>query len=133
MLYFVAAKFLVAPSATDQEAPTRSETTDLHEPAVQNVFVVKDIIVNPAGTNGTRFLLMTIGFEVSSPETQKELETKEIQVRDALTTILCTKSLEELASTERREELRTQIADRIAGVIKRGSLTSVYFSKFIIQ
>jgi flagellar protein FliL len=136
VLYFVAAKFLVTPPASAETPEVRHEEPEGHEGAegpAQSIFVVKDIIVNPAGTNGTRFLLMTVAFEVSSPGTQKELEQKEIQVRDALNTILGTMSLEQLASTEQREALRTQIAERVGEMLKTGSVTSVYFSKFIIQ
>jgi flagellar FliL protein len=97
------------------------------------MFVVKDMIVNPAGTNGSRFLLVTIGFESSSAEGVKELERKEIQLRDILNTVLTAKSLDELASVGQREELRTEIQARSGELVKVGSVTNVYFSKFIIQ
>lgn len=97
------------------------------------IFVVKDVIVNPAGTNGTRFLLTTVGFEVNSPEVQKELEAKEVQVRDILNTILTSKGLDELVDPGQREALRTEISERVNGALRSGSLSSVYFSKFIIQ
>jgi len=111
---------------SDNEAPTP-------EQFVQHIFVVKDVIVNPAGTNGTRFLLTTIGFEVSSQEAQQELEKKELQVRDALNTILTSKGLDELVSVQQREALRTEIANRVRELATSGKLTNVYFSKFIIQ
>jgi flagellar FliL protein len=99
----------------------------------QSLFVVKDLIVNPAGTNGTRFLLTTVGFEVSGPEMMKELEMKEIQVRDILNTILTSKGLDELVDVNQREILRSEIAERMNVLLKNGTLSSVYFSKFIIQ
>lgn len=97
------------------------------------MFIVKDLIVNPAGTNGTRYLLLTVGIEASTSEGVKELEKKEIQVRDALNTVLTTKGLDELASVERREDLRTEIQTKVGSLVKAGSVTNVYFSKFIIQ
>ena len=95
--------------------------------------MVKDLIVNPAGTNGTRFLLTTVGFEVTTPETQKELEAKEVQVRDILNTVLTGKGLDELVDVSQRETLRAEIAEKINALLKNGTLSSVYFSKFIIQ
>jgi flagellar FliL protein len=103
------------------------------EGGVQNIFVVKDIIVNPAGTNGTRFLLTTVGFEVSSPEAQKELEAREVQVRDVLNTVLTSKGLDELVDPAQREALRNEISEKVGANMHNGSLTGVYFSKFIIQ
>jgi flagellar protein FliL len=140
LLYFVATKFLASPSHSEskkssetEEKKEEKEGKEGAEPEAQNIYVVKDVIVNPAGTNGTRFVLVTVGFEVSSAPAQKELERKEIQVRDALNTILGTKRLEELANVEHREELRTQISSRVGELLKEGSLNNVYFSKFIIQ
>jgi flagellar FliL protein len=94
---------------------------------------VKDLIVNPAGTNGTRFLLTTVGFEVTTPEGLKELETKDVMVRDALNTILTSKDLATLVNVEGREALRKEIEEKVGSLLRTGTLTNVYFSKFIIQ
>jgi flagellar FliL protein len=98
-----------------------------------HMYVVKDLIVNPSGTNGTRFLLTTIGFETSTAEGEKELEKKDIQVRDALNSVLTTKGLDQLASIEQREALRAEIQGKIGELLKTGTISNVYFSKFIIQ
>jgi flagellar FliL protein len=98
-----------------------------------SIYVVKDIIVNPAGTNGTRFLLTTIGFEVSSPEARRELELKDVQLRDLLNTILTSKDMVTLSLVDQREALRQEIARKVGSMVQSGTLNNVYFSKFIIQ
>lgn len=141
ILFFVATKFVSGPSSGTPQgqagasAPAESGTAAKGEEGAEagaRMFIVKDLIVNPAGTNGTRYLLLTIGIEASTSEGVKELEKKEMQVRDALNTVLTTKGLDELASVERREDLRTEIQTRVGGLVKAG-VTNVYFSKFIIQ
>jgi flagellar protein FliL len=97
------------------------------------IYVVKDLIVNPAGTNGTRFLLTTVGFEVTTPEGLKELEGKDVMVRDVLNTVLTAKDLATLVNIESREGLRKEIQEKVGGLLKNAELTNVYFSKFIIQ
>lgn len=132
-IYFVIVKFIAPPGvAAANAAPEPDEKAKLEQVA-PSIFVVKDVIVNPAGTNGTRFLLTTVGFEVTTPESQKELEKKEVQVRDVLNTILTSKGLDELVDVGQRETLRIEIASRISGLLKPGALMNVYFSKFIIQ
>ncbi len=139
VLIFFVIKMFIAPSgsadAGHEEATKPAETSagGHGEGAAQSLFVVKDLIVNPAGTNGTRFLLTTVGFEVSGPEAHKELEAREVQVRDVLNTVLTSKGLDELVDVQQREALRTEIAEKINALLKHGSLSSVYFSKFIIQ
>jgi flagellar protein FliL len=97
------------------------------------IYIVKDLIVNPAGTNGTRFLLTTVGFEVTTPEALKDIESKDVMVRDALNTILTSKDLASLVNVEGRETLRKEIQEKVGGFVRGGELVSVYFSKFIIQ
>jgi flagellar FliL protein len=94
---------------------------------------VKDLIVNPAGTNGTRFLLTTIGLEVTTPEALRELESKDVMVRDALNTILTSKDLLTIVNVDGRETIRKEIEKKVGSILRGGVLTNVYFSKFIIQ
>ncbi|HUI10294.1 MAG TPA: flagellar basal body-associated FliL family protein [Bacteroidota bacterium] len=131
VVYFLVAKF-VAPASTPAGPQTRAaEPKETAE--AKSIFVVKDVIVNPAGTNGTRFLLTTVGFEINGIEREKELEGKEVQVRDVLNTILTSKGLEDLSGNEQREALRKEILQKVGEMLPAGSLTNVYFSKFIIQ
>jgi len=136
VVYFVMTRF-ASPAPAGENVHPASEVKGSHEGAAeageQNIYVVKDVIVNPAGTNGTRFLLTTIGFEVTTGEGKRELENKDVQVRDVLNSILTSKDLAYLVNADGREPLRQEIAQRVGELIRNGSLTNVYFSKFIIQ
>lgn len=98
-----------------------------------NVFIVKDLIVNPAGTNGLRFLLTTIGLEVSSAQTEKECEKRNVEIHDAIINILTSKTLPQLDEVDSRDSLKTEIKDALNRDLTTGSVLHVYFSKFIIQ
>jgi flagellar protein FliL len=103
------------------------------DPNFDHVYVVKDLIVNPAGTNGLRFLLTTIGLEVSSEETVKELEKRDVQIHDAIISILTSMTLPQLDDTGVRDSLKVSIKNEINKDLSTGSVLNVYFSKFIIQ
>jgi|WetSurMetagenome_2_1015567.scaffolds.fasta_scaffold180119_2 flagellar protein FliL len=145
LLYFLVVKFVAPSKAGGHEAAAgKAEAAESKEGEAKKegkegeseeslIFVVKDLIVNPAGTNGTRFLLTTIGIEVESPEAMKELEKKEVMVRDAFTNILTAKSLPELTDASRRENIRTEISDKVGAMLRSGKPKNIYFSKFIIQ
>lgn len=135
MVYFLTVKF-IAPANTSHDAPSGEEKKASGEKGLEEehqVFLLKEVLVNPAGTNGTRFLLTSIGFEVSSPEAKQDLEKKEVQVRDIMNTILTNKTLPELVDFQKREIIRTEIAQKTSKLLKDGTLRKVYFSKFIIQ
>ena len=74
-----------------------------------------------------------MGFEVTTPEALKELENKDVMVRDVLNTILTSKDLTTIVNFEGRESIRKEIEQKIGSILRGGALTNVYFSKFIIQ
>ncbi len=133
LLYFLATKFIFPPGTTQAAEESPARAAEKTEEPVRQVYVVSDLIVNPAGTNGTRFLLTTIGIEVDSQQARMELEKKDIQVRDALISILTSKGLDQLVRVEQREALRGEIASKIGEILRSGKPKSVYFGKFIIQ
>jgi flagellar protein FliL len=133
VVYFLVAKFVAPSSGAAAAEPAKPAETKESADAAKSIFVVKDVIVNPAGTNGTRFLLTTVGFEINGAEREKDLEKKEVQVRDVLNTVLTSKGLDELVRPDQREALRKEIFQKVSEMLPAGTLTNVYFSKFIIQ
>jgi flagellar FliL protein len=134
VIYFLVTKFVYAQPDTQTPGAQQAEhTPDAAADTARELFVVNDLIVNPAGTNGTRFLLTTVGVEVASAQAKAELAGKEIQVRDALISILTSKSLDQLGRMEQREVLRKEIAQRVGEMLTSGKPQNVYFGKFIIQ
>jgi len=146
IVYFLITRFLApAPQGIEGAAAQRSEgqadagkegagsRMEDRERPEGKIYVVKDLIVNPAGTNGTRFLLTTVGLEVTTPEALRELESKDVMVRDALNTILTSKDLLTIVNVDGREAIRKEIEEKVGSILRGGVLTNVYFSKFIIQ
>ncbi|MCX6826378.1 MAG: flagellar basal body-associated FliL family protein [candidate division Zixibacteria bacterium] len=97
------------------------------------VYKMDDIIVNPSGTSGTRFLSVSVGFEVGSPETAKLFEERQPLIRDALITILGSKTMEQLSDTKQKEITRYQIKKRIEQLLGIDDLAAVYFTDFVLQ
>jgi flagellar protein FliL len=138
--YFLVAFFLRQGNGDTQAAQSvpanRTAQTNrggTADPNFDHVYVVKDLIVNPAGTNGLRFLLTTIGLEVTSEETVKELEKRDVQLHDSIIGVLTSKTLPELDDMNVRDSLKSSIKNAVNKELTTGSVINVYFSKFIIQ
>ena len=58
IIYFLMAKFIAAPQHAEASPAKAEEESQKTESATQNIFLIKDVIINPAGTNGTRFSLL---------------------------------------------------------------------------
>ncbi len=97
------------------------------------VYSIKDIVVNPAGTAGSRFLSVSFGFELGSKELMTEFESREPIVRDVLITILSSKTLAELTDAKQKEIMRVQIRKRLSQVLETEELAGVYYTDFVLQ
>jgi flagellar FliL protein len=97
------------------------------------VYSIKDIVVNPAGTAGSRFLSVSFGFELGSKELMTEFEAREPIVRDVLITILSSKTLAELTDAKQKEIMRVQIRKRLSQVLETEELAGVYYTDFVLQ
>ncbi|MCH9032739.1 MAG: flagellar basal body-associated FliL family protein [candidate division Zixibacteria bacterium] len=101
--------------------------------AHSEMFEIKDIIVNPAGTGGTRFLSASISFEVEDSQALELFESRTSQIRDALITILGSKNIEQLTDVKQKEIARYQIKKRVETLLNTDELMAVYFTDFVLQ
>ncbi|MDQ7062638.1 MAG: flagellar basal body-associated FliL family protein [candidate division KSB1 bacterium] len=130
--YFLISKLVKVPQAVQQvEEPKEEEAEEEEGPT--KLFVIEDVIINPAGTSGSRFLNSTIALEYTSPDLEQELTEKEVQIRDILINILASKSIPELDGPEDREALKQEIIEKCNAFLKNGTIKRVYFSNFIMQ
>ena len=97
------------------------------------IYLIEDLVVNPAGSGGTRYLCVSLGFEASEPATVSELETRDAQVKDVLIRIFGSKSVPELIDVELREAMRGEIRESVDSVLHPHHLDGVYFVNFVLQ
>lgn len=97
------------------------------------LYAMKDIVVNPAGTGGTRFLSVSFGFELESSDLKAEMEMREAMVRDALITILSSKTVAQLTDAKQKEITRYQIKKRLSQLMDTDELAGVYYTDFVLQ
>lgn len=97
------------------------------------VYAIKDIVVNPAGTGGTRFLSVSFGFDLKYAELSSEFEAREPLVRDALITILSSKTVAELTNAKQKEIIRYQVKKRLSSLMNTDGINGVYYTDFVLQ
>lgn len=98
-----------------------------------SIFTIKDIVVNPSGTAGSRYLSASIAFQLGSPEEAAKFEQFEPIIRDALITILSSKTVAQLTDSREKEIARMQIKNRVGQLLKNTELAGVYYSDFVLQ
>jgi flagellar FliL protein len=119
--------------STEEKSGETEEGKDSESGSAGLIFSVDDMIVNPAQTNGKMLLLASLGLSVESEESRKSLEEKQVIVKDAIISVLSSKSVTQLGSATYRDTLKTEILKNISVQMPGSKVNNIYFSKFIIQ
>lgn len=98
-----------------------------------NFFTVESIVVNPAETQGTRYLSCSISFELASADDKKAFEDKAVKIKDLLITILSSKTVDELADIKVRNDMRRQILVVVNRFTTPAQASAVYLTDFVLQ
>ena len=115
------------------EPPTFGEEEET-EPLEYGEFKeIDNLIINPTGTHGKRYLMVKIGFESDAPAVLEELTIKDVVVRDAIVRYLSSQSVPDLAAIEKRDSLKGGLRKRINGILEKGTITRLYFTQYVIQ
>lgn len=101
--------------------------------AESDVFTVKDLVVNPAGTGGSRFLSVSISFQMDDASLVADLQANEPLIRDALITILSSKTVSQLTDAKEKELIRLQIKKRVMQLLETEELAGVFYNDFVLQ
>jgi flagellar FliL protein len=122
--------FVVAPRLGAGGAEPAAEAEA--EPVKKVLFELQNVIVNPAGSQGQRFIVATVAFEVASEEVRNTLHESETQIRDGVTGVLERKTVEELLRPGARDAMRGAFAEVVAPYLK-GAKVQVFIPQFLVQ
>lgn len=103
------------------------------EPAQVVVHLVDNLVVNPAGSNGNRFLLANVAFETSDENLDDEIAAREFEIRDGLLRVLGLKTVAELTDYSQRESIVAELAAAIEKVLGEGTVIRIYLPQYVIQ
>ena len=94
---------------------------------------LEGLVVNPAQSQGNRYLAVSIAFETGTPEGKRELEKKKVIIKDAVLRLLSERTVEELSDPERRDGLKKALRDKANGILNEETVDRVYFTEFVLQ
>jgi flagellar protein FliL len=125
-----------------QEKPVEEAPVEGEEGAVKEVkedvnlgvmFPLDPFIVNLAGSEGKRFLKVTISLELSTPEVHAELKENIQKITDSILVLLSSKSFEDVYSVRGKFRLKDEVVTRVNRFLVVGHVKDAYFTEFIIQ
>ncbi len=125
--YFVFDVLVADPNKPEKTAENKKQMK------VGQFYEINDLVINPAGTKGRRFLVTEIGLETDNPKVVEEATLKDIWIRDAIISMLSKKSPDELLDYNLRGRIKTEILTKINKRLVSGKFNRLYFKKYIMQ
>lgn len=99
------------------------------------VYTLDNLIANPAGSNGARFVMFSVGIEVEGDEESAEEEVghHDAELRDRLLALVGTKTAEELSEVDARRWLKGEILEVVADVLSEMTVHDIYLPEYVIS
>lgn len=94
---------------------------------------LEGLVVNPAGSDGSRYLAVSIAFESKQEGIRAEMEEKKVVIKDAILTLLSEQTAQELSDPDRRDELKTELIKETNTILNGGTIDRLYFTEFVLQ
>ena len=104
-----------------------------NENFIGNLLPLETFLVNLSGSNGTKLAKVNMELELNSDEVQSEIDKLKPKIRDIIIIILSSKTYAQVSSKEGKNELRTQIKDKVNLFLTKGQIKRVYFTEFIFN
>jgi flagellar FliL protein len=97
------------------------------------VHLLDNLVLNPAGSNGSRFLLLSVAIEASAAPMVETFKSRDAELRDIVLTALGTKSVDELTDMSKRDVFKTDLAKAIDEHFGKKAVKRLYFPQFVVQ
>lgn len=123
-----------AAKETDEEEGGEKDEGKKGEKTEQTVYMLDNLVLNPAESGGARFLLLSIAFEAKNATVVEELKARDAELRDAVLVTLGAKTVEQLSDMRLRDSTKAELIAATGKLFKKkGSIVRVYFPQFVIQ
>lgn len=103
------------------------------EPAVPEVHLIENMVLNPAGSGGSRFLLFSVAIEVPNPAVGATFKSRDAELRDIILTAIGTKPVDSLTDIAAREGFKGELEQAIRERFGKKAVRRLYFPQFVVQ
>lgn len=96
-------------------------------------YQMEELIVNPAETNGQRYLMVQISLELKDKDDTELIDKNKMKIRHDLIEFLSSRTVDQLIHFEQRELLRKEMVDIINDAVGKRSVRNLYYTKYVMQ
>jgi flagellar FliL protein len=125
-----------APAATapaSEGAASKGDKKDTKAPSPAHIYRIDNVIVNPAGSDGTRFLMASVAYEIPDDPSEQALHAHEVQMRDDVIGVLETMTMQQLTAPHARDSIKVHLLVIARRILGAQTPIDVYMPQFVIQ
>jgi flagellar FliL protein len=93
----------------------------------------KNIMVNVAGSQGTRYIVAGLTLVGMGPDFENKIKRSDDQIRDLASNILCAKSISDLEKPGARNLIRSEMLSVFNTALGNGVVQEIYLTDFAVQ
>jgi flagellar FliL protein len=97
------------------------------------MFALDPFVVNLSDQSGNKFLKVSMQLELVGPAVMEKAKVKSPQLRDAIITLLTSKTSETLMSPEGKLQLKDEINIMVNQILGDNSVKNAYLTEFVMQ
>lgn len=103
------------------------------EAAPAPIHLLDNIVMNPSGSNGQRFLLLSVAYELTDAAGIDKLKQRDAEVRDLVQRVVGMRTMDQLGDLQHRDLLKADVAKATEDIIGKKTVKKVFFPQFVIQ
>ena len=97
------------------------------------IYQLDNLVMNPAGSGGAHFLLMSVALQLKDPATLEIMKGRDAELRDAILRLFSSKNIDEITAPAARDTLSTELLGLLDKMFGPGAVAKIYFPQFVIQ
>ena len=117
--------------ASSKEGAADANATNATTPG--QLVKLDTLVVNLADPLGRRYLKVTMEVEIVNAQAVAELEAVMPKVKDALLLLFSSKTFADVATMDKKLELKLQVVERLNQILGKSKVRDVYFTEFVVQ
>ncbi|MEO8426467.1 MAG: flagellar basal body-associated FliL family protein [Verrucomicrobiota bacterium] len=147
VLAYATTAFVLVPKLQKAASPIQSEAKDepgkggegqgakeAHDATGKvRVPLSKNIMVNVAGSQGTRYIVAGLTLVGTGPDFEGKIKRSDDQIRDLASNILCAKSISDLEKAGARNLIRSELLSVFNTALGNGLVQEIYLTDFAVQ
>ena len=129
--FFLQDKFM--PMKNDDKKAAKVESAPSAAKPRGNTVSLPVFTVNLADPLGQRFIKINLDVEAADAKVADEIAQQNARIRDTVILLLSSKSYADIATTESKLVLKSEITDRLNNILGPGKIYQVFITDMVIQ